>query len=567
MIPESIRKALVDAGLVGVEDLGEIEAQARDQEEDPQQLLVRRGHCTEEELLRVVGEALGMAFMDDLTALRPSQAFAEAVPRDFSRQHRLAGFEGSNGEILVATSRPMALWAVDEVSCRTGVEVRTVVAREEDVMACINACYEGRGRGLSMALEDLGSLNLDGITKEVVKSEDLMDMATKAPIVRLLNTILSSALPLRATDIHLQPFEEHLRVRYRIDGILYTKMEVPKEIQDAIISRVKIMGKMDIAERRLPQDGGMSFTSAGREVDVRISSVPTQHGERIVMRLQDKSTGLYNLEKLGLLHEDMAAIKGLLRMTHGIILVTGPTGSGKTTTLYSALKHINSPELNIITVEDPVEYLLPGISQIQVSNKRGLTFASGLRSIVRQDPDILMVGEIRDLETLSIAIQSALTGHLVFSTLHTNDAPGAVSRMLDLGAEPYLVNSSVLAVIAQRLVRLVCPACREPRELTGAQMEELRLTTSDVKGKVVYAGRGCSACDQTGYLGRTGIYEMLLIDDVVRDQISRRESASAIKKTAVERGLKTLREDALVKLFKGLTSAEDIVRTTQLDAY
>jgi general secretion pathway protein E len=563
---DALAKVLFDRGLLAEEDWVEVLSAARAEDAHPQTVVVAKGFCTEPDILTALGETLGMPFVADLSTLTPSELFVRSVPRDFARRHRVMGFEGPNGEILVATSRPLSLHAVDDISCRTGAEIHTVTACDSDVLNVVNSAYEGNQGELANVLDDIGNLNLEGLSRQIEQSEDLMDMATQAPIVKLLNTILTTALPLRATDIHLQPFENHLRVRYRIDGILYTKMEIPKEIQDAVLSRVKIMSKLDIAERRLPQDGAMSFTSAGREVDVRISSVPTQHGERLVMRLQDKSSGLYHMEKIGLAPDHLAAFRSLLRLSHGIILVTGPTGSGKTTTLYSALKHINSPDLNIITIEDPVEYLLPGVSQIQVSSKRGLNFSKGLRSIVRQDPDVLMVGEIRDYETLAIAIQSALTGHLVFSTLHTNDAAGAVSRMLDLGAEPYLVNSSLSAVLAQRLVRLICPHCRETHELTPVEASDLRISPDDVAGRTLYRGRGCDACADTGCLGRTGVYEILVVDDEVREQIAQRESAAAIKKKAVERGMRTLREDALDKMFAGLTSPQDVIRVTQLDA-
>ncbi len=567
MLPDTLKRAIVEAGVLGEADLAELETRARDAGEELETLIVRKGFCTEESLLDIVAGALGMEFMRDVASLRPSPAFVERIGREFARRHRIMGFDGQNGSMVAAIARPEGLHAVDEASCRLGVDVKAVIAREEDILSAINAAYEDRNTELSSVLDDISDLDMEGITREVERTEDLMDMATRAPIVRLVNSILSSALPLRATDVHLQPFEKHLRVRYRIDGILYDKMEIPKEIQEAVISRIKIMGKLDIAERRRPQDGGMSFTSSGRNVDVRISAVPSQHGERIVLRLQDKSTGLYDLVKLGLDARDLATIKRLLNLSHGIILVTGPTGSGKTTTLYSALKSINAPDLNIITIEDPVEYLLEGVSQIQVSNKSGLTFASGLRSIVRQDPDVIMVGEIRDFETLSIAIQAALTGHLVFSTLHTNDSAGAVSRMLDLGAEPYLVNSAVLAVVAQRLIRLVCPSCREPGSISEQDLADLKLKPSDAEGRTVYRGRGCDACDRTGYLGRTGIYEILVVDDDVRGQIARRESGTDIKKKAVEKGLKTLRDDAIQKMFAGLTTAEEVVRNTQLDNF
>jgi general secretion pathway protein E len=568
MLPEPVKQQILGLEGVDEEKLGELFSECQQTGESVSDALVSRRFLTEEQFLVICSEILEVPYMKDLSHLEPSPEFARRVPREFARRCSVIGLNSrENGRILVATSRPLDPYPLDEVAFRLGRPVTPVYASKEEILARINATYESNGSVAEQALEDLDENTFEGITKAVEKTEDLLDMANKAPVVKLLNGILYQALRMRASDIHIQPFEDHVRVRYRIDGILYTQMEVPKKIQEAVISRVKVLGKMDIAERRLPQDGGMSFTAGGREVDVRISSIPCAHGERIVMRLQDKSTGIYDLEKIGLSQQDYAAISRLIRLTHGIVLVTGPTGSGKTTTLYAGLRRINSPGMNIITIEEPIEYLLEGISQIQVSNKKGLTFARGLRSIVRQDPDIIMVGEIRDLETLRIAIQAALTGHLVFSTLHTNDSAGAVSRMLDLGAEPYLVNSSLLAVIAQRLVRLICPNCKEEYEPAAEELTELGVGRERLQHGVLWRGRGCEDCAQTGYLGRTGIYEILVVDDVVKEQVGRRASAAEIKKMAVERGLATLREDALAKMNSGLTTMEEVVRVTQLDSF
>jgi general secretion pathway protein E len=359
-------------------------------------------------------------------------------------------------------------------------------------------------------------------------------------------------------------------VRYRIDGILYDMESPPKKVQEAIISRIKVMGKMDIAERRVPQDGRATIKIGDSEVDVRISTVPTSNGERIVMRLLDLSTNLYEMEELGLDDHNLELLNRYIHYTHGIIFVTGPTGSGKTTTLYASLQKINSSQKNVITIEDPIEYHLDGISQIQVSEKKGLTFASGLRALVRQDPDIMMVGEVRDEETARIATQSALTGHLVFSTLHTNDAAGAVARMLNFGVEPYLVASSVILVVAQRLVRLICPECREWYAPSGQEVRrlaELQLTPDQLDDGKLWRGRGCPNCFQTGYTGRSGIYEILPVDDAVKEQIMGRASSADIKRSGVERGLRTLRMDGALKLVHGETTIEEVLRVTQLDVF
>jgi general secretion pathway protein E len=599
MLPELLKQQILSQGKVEEEKFNELLSKCEATGTPVEEMLISKNILTEEEFLLICSEVLDIPYIRNLSHLKPSAEFAQRVPREFARRCSVIGLQSrENSSILVATSRPLDLYPLDEIAFRLGTPVTPVCATKEEILARINTVYASNGSVTQHALEDLDESGFEGITGAIEKSEDLLDMANKAPIVKLINGILYQALRMRASDIHIQPFVDHVRVRYRVDGILYTQMKIPKKVQEAVVSRVKVLGKMDIAERRLPQDGGMSFTAAGREVDVRISSVPCAYGERIVMRLQDKSSGIYQLDRLGMSESDNASFLRLIRLTHGIILVTGPTGSGKTTTLYAALSMINSPGMNIITIEDPIEYVLEGISQIQVSNKKGLTFAKGLRSIVRQDPDIIMVGEIRDLETLRIAIQSAMTGHLVFSTLHTNDSAGAVSRMLDLDAEPYLVNSTLLAVVAQRLVRLVCSQCKEQYIPTPEELGELGLepeaesfrsqnrpsicngittrspatkahfaSTGSVPGGFLYRGTGCEACSDTGYLGRTGIYEILVVDDVVKEQIGRRASASEIKKIAVERGLVTLRADALSKMFAGLTTPEEVIRVTQLDSF
>jgi len=562
----TLRSFLLSSGLVGKEDLEASEEEAKETGGTVESVLDKRGYLSEEAFSKAVAETAGAPWTDDLASRELDPDFLMRIPREFARRNAVMGYKGENGELLVATPNPLDFHSLDEIASRLAKAVVPLGAPRSVVMKALNQALEENAAPLESVLSDISSEAFDGITRAVEQSEDLLDMANKAPIVKLVNSVLSQALPLRASDIHLQPFGDHLRVRYRIDGMLYTKMEVPKKIQEAVISRVKVMGKMDIAERRLPQDGGMSFTYAGRDVDVRISSIPIAQGERIVMRLQDKSSGIYRLDRVGLAPEDLATVRRLIRLSHGIILVTGPTGSGKTTTLYSGLVEINAPDKNIITIEDPVEYFLKGISQIQIAPKKGLSFASGLRSIVRQDPDIIMVGEVRDLETASIAVQSALTGHLVFSTLHTNDAPGAVSRLLDLGVEPYLVNSSLLAVIAQRLLRLVCPRCKAPVDLSGIDAFELGIAEKDLGPGPLWRGEGCDACDQTGFAGRTGIFEILVVDDTVKEQIGARASASEIKRSAVARGLATLRADALDKMRRGLTTPEEVVRVTQMDS-
>ncbi|MBI2901799.1 MAG: Flp pilus assembly complex ATPase component TadA, partial [Planctomycetes bacterium] len=418
------------------------------------------------------------------------------------------------------------------------------------------------------ALDTLDEGDLLGLTAEVEVSEDILDVANKAPIIKLVNMVLFQALKMRASDVHLQPYEDRLQVRYRIDGILYDMEAVPKKVQEAVISRIKVMGKMDIAERRLPQDGRATIKLGDGEVDIRISSVPTNHGERIVMRLLDKSARLYEVEELGLDdQENLDTLKKLIDASHGIVLVTGPTGSGKTTTLYASLKRINSVENNVLTIEDPIEYHLPGISQIEVNYKKGLTFAAGLREILRQDPDVIYIGEIRDKETATIAIQSALTGHLVFSTLHTNDAPGAVTRLIDLGVEPYLVSSSVIGVIAQRLVRMICKHCKETYKPTAESLSDVGLKLDAVPEGTLWRGHGCPGCLNSGYLDRTAIYEIFPIQDWGREMVMNRAGSTFIKAEAIKRGMRTLRMDGARKVLKGQTTPEEVLRVTQMDQF
>ncbi|MHC4436037.1 MAG: GspE/PulE family protein, partial [Planctomycetota bacterium] len=429
----------------------------------------------------------------------------------------------------------------------------------------IDIAYEQKSTVIEEVAEELDSQNLDQLVDEVAGSDDLLDVVNRPPVIRLVNDILFRALQLRASDIHVHPYEAKIQIRYRIDGILYDTLSLNKNVLPLIISRIKVMAGMDIAERRLPQDGRCSVRLGQREVDLRISTVPTSYGERSVLRLLDKSTGLFGLNELGLCNEDLHKFDSLLNRSHGVIFVTGPTGSGKSTTLYACLNRINSAEKNVITIEDPIEYQLEGISQIQVASKKGMTFATSLRHVLRQDPDVIMIGEVRDIETARMAIQSSLTGHLVFSTLHTNDSAGAVSRLLDLGVEPYLVSSSLIAIIAQRLVRKVCPDCKKSFEPSPHELKELGLDKIDDISEKFFVGTGCERCFQTGYRGRTGIYEMMIIDSEIQNLIYKQESAGTIKRFALNAGLQTLRMDGARKVLAGTTTISEVLRVTQAD--
>jgi len=531
-------------------------------------ILLRKGLLPEEEILKVFADALGYAYREDLDGTRVPETFTQKVPIQFSRSYTLVGLEEEDGVMKVATCTPFDVYPMDELAAMLDMEIEPVLAPRSTITALINKAYRHQADMVDEAIETIEEESLEDLSAFVSESEDLLDVANKAPIIKLVNMVLFQALKMRASDVHLQPFEDRMQIRYRVDGVLYDMESIPKKVQDAVISRVKVMGKMDIAERRIPQDGRSTIKIGDTDVDVRISSVPTNYGERIVMRLLDKSINVYKLDEIGLSQAHLEMVRKFIHLSHGIIFVTGPTGSGKTTTLYAALTEINSADRNIITIEDPIEYHLAGISQIQVSNKKGLTFAAGLRSLLRQDPDIMMVGEVRDEETARIAIQAALTGHLVFSTLHTNDSSGAVSRMLDIGVEPYLVASSLIAVIAQRLVRVICPECREeyePGDEDRALMRELKIDESRLPNGKLYRGRGCDNCFNTGYTGRTAIYEILPVTEAIRNHIIERSSATTIKRVGMEEGLVTLRMDGIRKMLEGRTTMAEVLRVTQMD--
>jgi general secretion pathway protein E len=458
------------------------------------------------------------------------------------------------------------LGAIDDVRLLLRHPVKVVVAPGATIVDAINRVYDMASGSASDLMDNLDEERLDLVATELEEPRDLLDADDEAPIIRLVNSLLFQAVKDRASDIHIEPFERDLTVRFRIDGILYDIISPPKRFQPVIISRVKIMSGLNIAEKRLPQDGRIRIRLAGKDVDIRVSTVPTAYGERVVMRLLDRSATLLHLEELGLIGHKQEVVSHLIKQPHGIILVTGPTGSGKTTTLYAALSKINTTDKNIITIEDPIEYQLHGVGQIQVNPKIDLTFASGLRSILRQDPDVIMVGEIRDVETATIAIQAALTGHLVFSTLHTNDSCGAVTRLLDMGIEPFLVSSSVMAVMAQRLVRRVCPSCREAYAPTLEEIRQLGLSADRFEGHTVFrTGAGCQECKRTGYRGRTGIHELLVVDDDIRALVMKNADAASIRRAATAKGMSTLREDGADKLLAGVTTVDEILRVTQED--
>ncbi len=506
----------------------------------------------------------GLPFTEQVPQDDNPAEWVDRLPINFAKRHLLLPI-GRDGEtMVVACGDPSALGPIDDLRALLHRPVRIVVAPGPVIVDAINRVYDLASGSASELMDGLDEERLDLVATELEEPRDLLDADDEAPIIRLVNSLLFQAVKDRASDIHIEPFERDLTVRFRIDGILYDIISPPKRFQPVIISRVKVMAGLNIAEKRLPQDGRIRIKLAGKDVDIRVSTVPTAFGERVVMRLLDRSATLLQLNELGLVGQKHETVSHLIQQPHGIILVTGPTGSGKTTTLYAALSKINTTDKNIITIEDPIEYQLHGIGQIQVNPKIDLTFANGLRSILRQDPDVIMVGEIRDVETAKIAIQAALTGHLVFSTLHTNDACGAITRLLDMGTEPFLVSSSVIAVMAQRLVRRVCTTCRVPYRPSIEELRQLGLSADRLDDATVFRpGPGCTDCKQTGYRGRTGIHELLVIDDEVRALIMKAADAATIRRAAQAKGMNSLREDGADKLLAGITTVEEILRVTQ----
>ncbi|QNN21544.1 type II secretion system ATPase GspE [Planctomycetales bacterium ZRK34] len=515
--------------------------------------------------LQCLAERLNVAFVEDLSSHEIDPSFIERIPISHARRHGVLGLTREGNTLLVAITSLDSWQKLDVIARTMGCMVRPLVTTPEQLTGAINRAYQSQEGAAESFIEHLRK-DVDQIIDPrkdgLAAGEDLLDTAGRAPVIKLINLVLFEAVKAQASDVHVQPYEDRVIVRMRIDGVLFDAFDLPKGRQDEVVSRVKVMGKMNIAEKRLPQDGRTTVQVGDRIIDLRISVIPTSFGERIVIRLLDKSARLYTLPELGMPPEVLNQFREFITVEHGLILVTGPTGSGKSTTLYAALQQINGKEKNILTLEDPIEYQLPGISQTQVSTRKGMTFASGLRSVLRQDPDIIMVGEIRDHETAVMAIQSALTGHLVFSTLHTNDAASAVARLLDLGIEPYLVASSLVAVLAQRLTRRVCDKCAHPIEADIADLARIGIAPDDAVDASIRNGVGCDVCRDTGYRGRLGLFELLTINNKVRRLVNARQTAAAIKSQAIESGMRTLRDDGVEKVLAGQTTIDEVLRVT-----
>lgn len=518
----------------------------------------------EEELLEGLAIQFGLPWMPQLDSTAIDHELIKKVPIAFCRRYRVLPLRHEGGVILVASTDPLETVALDDLRLLLGKPVKSVLTTGVSLLARLNQIYDEAASpaGAEEVMEDIAaSESLDQLAHELDEPQDLLDATDEAPIIRLVNSVLFQAVRQRASDIHFESFERGLVVRYRIDGVLYPVLTPPKRLQASIIARIKIMAGLNIAEKRLPQDGRFAIRTSGKDVDLRVSVLPTSHGERVVLRLLEKENRLLNLSEMGFSKDRLSAIHQLIQLAHGIILVTGPTGSGKTTTLYAALSHINAPDKNIITVEDPVEYQLLGIGQMQVNPKINLSFATGLRSILRQDPDVIMIGEIRDRETAEIAIHASLTGHLVFSTLHTNDAASAATRLIDMGIEPFLVASSVVAVLAQRLLRRICPDCKRSYQASAEELSRLDLAPGTAV--TLYRGAGCAACSQTGYRGRTGIFELMIFDDDIRRLIGGKADSTAIKQAAVAKGMVTLKQEGAERVLQGHTTLEEVMRITQ----
>ncbi len=541
-----------------------IEAALETQRENGRRLgetLLAMKAITPVELARALATQQDCSFLEEIPAEIGVADLLDRVPITFLKEYRVFPLSREDGRLRVAVADPFDFRPLNDLTALTGEVVEIVVAPPEEILRVINRSFERRAGEAQEFVEDIEGGG-EGLGRNF-EPADLLDASDEAPIIRFVNSLITQGYKERASDIHIEPFETELIVRYRIDGILYEVLRPPHKAQASIISRLKIMANLNIAEKRLPQDGRFRVRIAGKDVDVRVSTLPTAFGERVVLRLLDKSSNVLTLEEIGMESDLLRQVNGMIQKSHGIFLVTGPTGSGKTTTLYAALTRLNNREKNIITVEDPIEYQLAGVGQIQVNPKINLTFAAGLRSILRQDPDIIMVGEIRDGETAEIAVQSALTGHMVFSTLHTNDAAGALTRLVEMGIEPFLAASSIVGILAQRLVRRICPHCRESYTPTAELLQETGLAQSVPAGTPLYRGTGCDRCMGIGYRGRSAIYELMTIDDQIRDLLLQNKDAASIKSAAMKKGLRPLREAGLAMALRGETTIEEILRVTQ----
>jgi type IV pilus assembly protein PilB len=531
------------------------------------QILVELGYINDDDLQLALGAQIGMRVIDLDDIEIPPETIAQMTAQMAQTYKVLpVEFDPTSNTLTIAVGSPDNFMATDDLARLLGLNVKAMLSNREKVEAALTRFYpEDAAESISGLIEEMSSdeslAAFEG-RGQSIDLDDLREMMDSAPVVKLLNLVLLQAIKDKASDIHFEPFEDEFKMRYRIDGVLYEMVAPGKHISVALASRIKVMANLDIAERRLPQDGRIELTVAGAPVDLRVSVLPTMHGESVVLRVLDRGNVSLDLDKVGLSTEDLVDFHQLIKKPNGIVINTGPTGSGKTTTLYAALNHLNQETEKILTAEDPVEYDIDGLVQCQINTDAGLTFGRCLRSFLRQDPDIILVGEVRDLETAQISVQASLTGHLVFTTLHTNDAPSAIARLVDLGLEPFLITATLEAVVAQRLVRRICSNCKGPFEPASELLMELGLKEEDVAGKTLYFGQGCDYCNHTGYKGRLGIFEIMVVTDEIRDLIMRRASSNLIRQEAVKQGMRTLREGGVRAIYEGLTTIEEVVKET-----
>ena len=525
--------------------------------------LLRKKVIGEVPLLKIMAQHFKLPFRAQLPMESIDISFTQAISIQYLKKHKIVPLI-TGQDAVIAVNDPADFQPVDDLRhLLKSPDLPIVLAPQEAITAAINMAYDMSRASAKDYFEELNESATDDLISKIDETADLLDETSDAPIIKLVNLLFSGAIKDRASDIHVEPYSANLKVRYRIDGILYDILNLPRRIQSPLVSRIKIMAKLNIAEKRLPQDGRIEIKIADRLVDIRVSILPTAFGERVVLRLLDKTSNILMLSDLGMHDERIKLLNKLIKSPYGIILVTGPTGSGKTTTLYAALSTINRPEINIITIEDPIEYQIDGVGQIQVNPKIDLTFAAGLRSIVRQDPDVILIGEIRDRETAEIAIQSSLTGHLVFSTLHTNDAASAVTRLIDMGIEPFLATSSIIAIIAQRLVRVLCPHCKEVYVPDEETLGNLGLDQSVLNNNTFYRKKGCNLCMHTGFRGRTAIFEILIVDEDIKRLVLKTSDANQLNELALKQGMITLQRDGIDKVLHGITTTEEVLRVTR----
>ncbi len=564
-LKEELVNILIKEEIISRADIPKIVGYAREKNIDFFDAIIQLNIVEKEMLTMVLAKGLGVPFFK-LSRLRLSSEMLELIPVDVIKRYRVVPISLVKDVLTLAMVDPWNYIAVDDVRLRTGKQVAVCLTSEEEFKDLISKLGEeedeNSAEALQGLLEDFGEEDIELVPEEKEEEEGVENVELQmAPAVRAVNKIVETGVKLKASDIFIEPFEKHMRVRYRVDGILQEVESPPRYLHEAIISRIKVLGRMDISEHRLPQDGKFRMKIGGRVIDFRISIVPSAFGEKACLRILDKGAVMLDLDNLGFYPDTLEKIKRAVRRPHGMFIVTGPTGSGKSTTLYSVLRYIDSPEKNIITVEDPVEYQLRGINQVQVNHEVGLTFASALRSILRQDPDIILIGEIRDHETMDIAIKAALTGHLVLTTLHTNTAPGAIVRMVNMGVEPFLITASVIGIMGQRLLRKLCENCKEPYTLTEEMAEKLRIS-KDYVGTTFYRPKGCNKCLQIGYKGRTNVAEIMLLTPKIRELIAKGAEEPEIREAAIAEGMRTMREDAIKKAAEGITSLEEVFRVT-----